>query len=53
MHKNRQVYLLVAPVDLQQWLEPSQEPLNLIEGAFDNVSDHVLLLKVDLILVDP
>lgn len=45
--------LLVSPIDLKQGLEASQELLDLIECALNDVTDNVFMIDVQLVLLNP
>lgn len=51
--QQRKVGLLVSPVNLEQRLEASKELLHLIECALNDVTDKVLVIDVQLVLLNP
>ena len=53
MNKNRQINLLISPVNFKKGLEASEESLYLIEGTLDAFSNDLLLFSVKAVLIDP
>ena len=51
--QERKVCLLVSPVNFKQRLEPGKELLHLIECTFNDVTDNVFMIHVELILLNP